>query len=66
MKAVLGRRNDWWSTGKTIEGTLYNVARDELSDIQDCLNARRIQLIVGPRRVGKSTIMMQTIDYLLK
>lgn len=64
--AVLGRRNDWWGTGKSAVDSIYKIARDELAIITDGLNDRRIQLIIGPRRVGKSTLMQQAIGHLLK
>ena len=66
MISILGRRNDWWITGKSNEGSVFKVARDELCCVNENLNMRRIQLIVGPRRVGKSTVMHQSIDHLLK
>jgi predicted AAA+ superfamily ATPase len=53
--SVLGRRNDWWATGKSSVDTVYKTNRDELHAITDSLNERRIQIIIGPRRVGKST-----------
>ena len=63
---VLGRRNDWWITGRSSIGSMYGLARDELKLITDRLQERRIQLIVGSRRVGKSTLMQQAISHLLK
>ena len=62
---ILGRRNDWWTAGKSSVGSLYKLARDELSMIEDYLSGRRIQLIIGPRRAGKSILMQQTINLLL-
>ena len=64
--AVLGRRNDWWVTGKSSIDSIYRLARDELKFITDSLDERRIQLVVGPRRVGKSTLMQQAISHLLE
>jgi len=64
--AVLGRRNDWWVSAKSSVSSSYRLARDELKTIIDNLNTRRIQIIIGPRRVGKSTLMHQAIGYLLK
>jgi len=62
---ILGRRNSWWATGRSNIAPLYKIARDELSIIKDNLYARRIQIITGPRRAGKSTLMQQAISYLL-
>ena len=64
--AVLGRRNDWWVTGKSSVDSAYKLARNELDTVIKGLDARRIQIIIGPRRVGKSTLMQQTIGHLLK
>jgi len=66
MISSLGRRNDWWVTRKSNEGSVFEVARDELRYVNEKMAERRIQLIVGPRRVGKSTVMHQSIDHLLK
>jgi len=63
---ILGRCNNWWTTGKTTQGLIYKIARDELQTITDSLGSRRIQIIIGPRRVGKSTLMQQAIDHLLR
>ena len=64
--AVLVRRNDWWTTGKSFVSSTYKLARNELNAIINGLDKRRIQLIIGPRRVGKSTLMQQTIGHLLR
>ena len=66
ITAVLGRRNDWWATGKSSVDSAYKLARNELNKSIDGLASRRIQIIIGPRRVGKSTLMQQTIGHLLK
>jgi len=63
---VLGRRNEWWVTGKSSVNSVYKLARNELNTVIEGLDARRIQIIIGPRRVGKSTLMQQTIGHLLK
>ena len=64
--AVLGRRNDWWSTGVSSVDSVYKIKRNEFNKITDALDSRRIQIIIGPRRVGKSTLMQQTIGHLLR
>ncbi|MCL2153363.1 MAG: ATP-binding protein [Oscillospiraceae bacterium] len=63
---ILGRRNNWWLSGKSSVDSAYKIARDELKTITDSFGARRIQIIIGPRRVGKSTLMQQAIGRLLK
>ena len=64
--AVLGRRNDWWATGRSSLASEYKLAREEMKTVLVSMDARRIQIIIGPRRVGKSTLMLQTIGHLLK
>jgi len=64
--AVLSRRNDWWSTGVSSVDSVYKIKRNEFNKITDALDSRRIQIIIGPRRVGKSTLMQQSIGHLLK
>ena len=64
--AVLSRRNDWWATGKSSVDSVYKIKRSEFNRIIDSLDARRIQIIIGPRRVGKSTLMQQSIGHLLR
>ena len=64
--AVLGRRNDWWATGRSSLASEFKLAREEMKTVIEGLDARRIQIIIGPRRVGKSTLMHQTIGHLLK
>ena len=64
--AVLGRRNNWWSTGESSVDSAYKIKRSEFNRLLDALDTRRIQLIIGPRRVGKSTLMQQLIGHLLR
>lgn len=62
----LYRINRWWSSGKVDPPFLYRIVRDEFKDIYEKLDNRRILSLIGPRRVGKSTLMYQTIDFLLR
>jgi len=64
--AILQRRNEWWTTGKNAASAVYKATRDELEVVTGGVDSRRIQLIIGPRRVGKSTLMQQTISYLIR
>jgi len=63
--AILFRRNEWWATGKSTIDSIYMIAREELRTVVDALSSRRIQLIIGPRRIGKSTLMQQAISHLI-
>ena len=63
---TLHKINRWWTTGKVDESFLYKIVRDEWHEITARLHDRRIISLIGPRRVGKSTLIYQIIDYLLK
>ncbi|GHV65122.1 ATPase [Spirochaetia bacterium] len=63
---MLTTMNHWWDTGKVNAAFMENVVRDELKRIFAAMEARRVLSIVGPRRTGKSTLLYQVIDQLLK
>ena len=56
--------NEWWRTGK-VRNSLKGRKRKALNDALNFLSKRQILLIEGLRRVGKTTLMFQIIDYLL-
>ncbi len=56
--------NEWWRTGK-VRDSLKGKRRRALNDALRFLSKRQILLIEGLRRVGKTTLMFQIIDYLL-
>lgn len=58
--------NRWWDTGKVDEVYLKPYRRKLFYNLQRFLDVRQILLIYGLRRVGKTTLMYQLIDYLLK
>ncbi|MEI6285991.1 MAG: ATP-binding protein [Bacillota bacterium] len=66
MKDVLAGINHWWGTGAVDSALVPALERDELEDLLASLEQERITALVGPRRVGKSTIIMQAIERLLK
>ena len=63
---TLQKINRWWSTGKVDTPFLFKVVRDEFDEITARLQDRRILSLIGPRRVGKSTLIYQTINFLLE
>lgn len=63
---ALSRLNRWWQTGITNKAFLYKTVRSEFDEILASINSERIISIIGPRRVGKSTLIYQTVDYLIK
>lgn len=66
MKSSLIATNSWWKDEKINEQFLLGRKRSEFSDIIERINSKRILSIIGPRRVGKSTLIYQTINYLLE
>ena len=66
IKASLYMTNPWWNNEKINERFLLGRKRKEFDEIIAKINDKRILSIVGPRRVGKSTLIYQTINYLLE
>ena len=66
---VLGAYNPWWKTGTTAASLTKTYKRfayyDALKRLEET-GIRRTPVLTGPRRVGKTTIQYQMIDYLLK
>ena len=58
--------NPWWSSGQIPERLLEEKKRDLFDDVVELLSNRQIVSIIGLRRTGKTSLMYQIIDYLLK
>ena len=65
-KSSLILTNPWWNNEKINEHFLLGRKRNEFKDILEKIDNKRILSIIGPRRVGKSTLIYQTINYLLE
>ena len=63
----LNEKNTWWKNGKVDAAKLFNFKRNEYYLAEKSFNSelRRIVVLCGTRRVGKSSIMYQMIDELL-
>ena len=63
----LRSQNTWWTTGAVDKELVPAFKRSVYRKVQDVFfnEIRRFPVLSGPRRVGKSTIMFQTIDELL-
>lgn len=59
------RRNTWWSTGRVSEARIREYRRPIFDKIKERLDNRRIISLNGMRRVGKTTLMYQLVEYLL-
>lgn len=60
-------QNQWWVIGHVNKDLVPAFKRNEYQRVHDIFfnDLRRFPILSGPRRVGKSTIMFQTIDELL-
>jgi predicted AAA+ superfamily ATPase len=63
---ILRVQNEWWSTGNVPSVLLKEVKRREFDQAIDQIDDERILGIIGPRRTGKTTILYQMIDTILK
>ncbi|MCK4730356.1 MAG: ATP-binding protein [Candidatus Aenigmarchaeota archaeon] len=61
----IARSNPWWQTGK-VDLDKNLIERDIYKEIKETLKKQEICAITGLRQVGKTTIMMQSIDNLIK
>lgn len=59
-------QNPWWKTKRIDDIKTGTIKRDDFSLIKKQLKDEKITCLLGARRVGKTTLMYKTIDYLLK
>lgn len=64
-KAVIAQ-NPWWGSGRVPDAWLRPYKRHTFEKLAGLLNGRRAVNIIGPRRVGKTTLMYQLINWLLE
>ena len=66
MEYRLSFLNPWWENPDWKLGGGLKYKRKEFKKIMDCLKKiRRIPLLVGPRRVGKTTLLLQIAEHFL-
>ena len=58
--------NEWWRTGKVGKDRLKEYKREGFKELKRLLGYRQTVILTGLRRVGKTTLMFQLIDELLK
>ncbi len=58
--------NPWWKEGLVREDLARPYRRNVFFEVIEALGLRQIQVLTGLRRVGKSTIMYQAIDWLIR
>jgi len=66
LREDIGRFNEWWFTGKIRKELALPFKRHVLSKILESLQDRQVLIIVGLRRIGKTTLLYQTIEKLLE
>lgn len=62
----LQKENTWWQTQDVPPHLAREFKRSDYSTYKDLLDNNKINVIIGPRRVGKSTIIYQLIQHLIK
>jgi predicted AAA+ superfamily ATPase len=58
--------NEWWQTGEVARDRLKEYKRDSYQKVRELLSYRQVTILTGMRRVGKTTLMFQLIDELLR
>lgn len=59
------KMNRWWIDKSVEKGFTFQIERTAYEYCLKSLESKRITSIIGPRRVGKTTIIYQMINYLL-
>ncbi len=66
FRQELEKANRFWLTGKVEEKEDYPLERDEVEEIHSDARLKKISIITGPRRVGKSVLMKHIMARLIK
>jgi hypothetical protein len=59
-------QNPWWSTGSVPGELVPEKTRFVFKELRDSLQRPGIELLLGPRNTGKTTLIYHLIDHLLK
>ncbi|MCD4808342.1 MAG: ATP-binding protein, partial [Methanosarcinales archaeon] len=62
---ILADWNVWWEI-KEVPGNLLGRQRKKSTELIDLLKLREVKIVTGVRRSGKSTLLYQVIEHLLK
>ena len=62
---LLNKENPWWESKTVPKSLKMDKQRDEIHLLKTGLDEERIMIITGLRRVGKTVLMYQLIDYLI-
>ncbi len=66
LELMLGGMNPWWASGRGPFAGEPPVAREEMAGVLASMEERRATSIIGPRQVGKTTLMLQCVEHLLE
>jgi hypothetical protein len=65
LSDAIRRWNPWWAEGK-LSIKIVGVKREKLEEVERSIDTVLIKGIIGPRRAGKTTLLYQTINYLIQ
>ena len=65
MQSIVHTFNPWWSSGQ-VPAELVGKPRSIFKALKSSLELRQMSILTGLRRVGKTTLIFQLIDALLK
>lgn len=66
LRILTNEFNTHWESGTVTESRTKDFKRRDFYALIDQLESEKITSIIGPRRVGKTTIMFQLIEHLIK
>lgn len=66
LRVIANEFNTHWETGEVPKIRAMDFRRRDFFTILDQIESDKITSIVGPRRVGKTTIMFQMVEHLIK
>ncbi len=66
FRQELERVNEWWLTGRVREKELFPIKRHYFEQVKRELETQRVEIVIGPRRVGKSVLLKQLIASLIE
>lgn len=66
MEKTIQRLNPWWDTGIVPQAKLGSFRRDAYGALEKSLGGRKVTSLIGPRQVGKTTLVYQLIDGLIR
>ncbi len=66
LRRELEKYNEFWLTGEIRGVDRYSIKRLEFSEVIKEIDLRHITTIIGPRRVGKTVLLKQTVNRLIE